>query len=189
MNNPITIDLRLDNYLKIGTSSYSGVFTDKINNQVIKVFLKPASSRRALKFTPSGIIYEDKDIPYQVCKNEIAAYQIIQENKNSTLFTNYTPTFYGQCQISLIIDKSGCDISDSYNLHCNYRLELLTGNEYKWAACPIEKDIQKNIEKLFYDLDIMYIIDSSVFITNNSIKIFDFAKECLEIGDSRLDLM
>ena len=87
----LIIDLRSNNYKKINSGSYSWVFIDKKNNEVIKVFIRPPVSQRAIKFSNSTIIYEDKDIPYQVCNNEIAAYEIIQKKNYSVkkIYTNF----------------------------------------------------------------------------------------------------
>jgi hypothetical protein len=184
MQNDIIIDLKNSDYLLINNGFYGGVFRDVKNNQAIKVFKKTYSDEY-IKFEGDANIYGQNDIQLKVFENEVSAYKKIQSNQNG--LENYTPKYYGIMKISKIINEQDIDISNEYMLDLNYVMEYLRGNCDKWASINFNK--KSHIKTLFEKLGIYYLIDSSVFINNEDIKIIDFAEKRYEKGYNKSDLL
>lgn len=175
----IIIKLKKDK-LNYGEGNYSIVYKDYQENYAIKIFKKNPS------VDPRFCI----SCPNTVCFDEIKAYELIWglATADAENLRALVPKYYGSCQVESIFNHEMQEISDSYHLNLNYKMELLYGSfikihqkitrtKYKNALNKyIINEIPENHRSYFKNCGIYHIHDSSTLndADGNIIKYIDF---------------
>jgi hypothetical protein len=136
--------------------AYGSVFFIINENKAIKVFFNQKEVTRT-----ENVFNSEKD-----------AYQKVQNCSEAKLLT---PKYYGDADITQIIDSKGMDISDKYHMHLAYMMSYESGSFSKLVFAS--KNEQLRIKGIFTKIGVNFMQDSSVTLSSDNvvIKVIDFA--------------
>jgi hypothetical protein len=103
-----------------------------------------------------------------VFESEVAAYKIAVENND---LVKLVPKFYGCVSVTQILDSTGQDISNEYELDYAYQMERVNGDFQKHGCYSTP------VGELFYSVGIKHLSDTSLIYDDheNIICVIDFA--------------
>ncbi|MEP6794924.1 MAG: hypothetical protein ABJB16_11400 [Saprospiraceae bacterium] len=166
----------------IGRGAFADIFFDSKKSRVYKLY--KSYDHPSLNGTGKEECGQDRTNKYRkaVFTTEFQAYIGIQDN---SILIRYTPSFYGSVKIGKV-QHDGQDLSNQYILDCCIEMECIDGISTKLNVILEDNTLKNNIENefgfTFKDLleefnkcGVLYTLDSSAIINEQSFKLIDFA--------------